>query len=198
MADTARKLEKHGRPEELRFRTTEWWPGPFSGVVSGASTIGGGFLALVVFLVSSPPAIRTGYERGLLFALMALCWFVVVPVVQYLLMRRWTRVRPRFAPELSASSSPAFSYLSVRGGQFERNAFAILCSVPFLVAWVLLPSCAALFSSGLSPGTASAVGIAMGLSLYWLRYTVMTLRKPRGTLVEGLEQPGKLKFYEPL
>lgn len=111
-------------------------------------------------------------------------------------MRWLAQVRLRFS--LRGPYPKVFLGWSVRGHRFGRVVFALVCAVPLLVAWVVLPVFAVSLLRAWGPSIASTLGIAMGISLYWLRYSVLALRRRRGTLVEVLEEVGGLRFYEPV
>ena len=129
-----------------------------------------------------------------------LFWIFGMPLIQYLLMRRLSGVRPKL--EIELIGVPVFGILKARGRRFERKDFALICAVPFLTAWVLFPLLASLAYLAVAqlrdPGTLILLfALPMSVSVTFLWYPLLALLKPRGTLVEGLEGGG-VRFYEPV
>jgi hypothetical protein len=174
------------------FQTEEWRPGSLSLLMFVLLFLGGGFFGHLAsrFLFGG----MSGDSRGLLLGtIMAVCWLVALPLCQYLLMR-WAGARPKLGWALLHPN--VFTFLRAVGHRFSQNIFALICAIPFLVAWGLFPAMT-LIVPGTQGSVATLVGLAMGVSLYFLWYSLLAVSKPRGTLVEELEQNGSVRFHEP-
>lgn len=129
------------------------------------------------------------------FATILLTRFIFLPMAQYLLLRFVGGARPKLF--WSALIPNVFGPFRAIGHCLHRKTFALVCAMPFFIAWILFPLVATIIPSGWETG-APLVGTVMGVSLYFLRYSVLSLSKPEGTLVEELVEEGSVRFYEPV
>lgn len=146
-----------------------------------------------------PNSGESGTDWLLVFPIL-LFWIFGLPLTQYLLMRRLSKVRPKLGIELVGS--PIFSTHKSKGYRFKKRDFALICAVPFLTAWILFPLLAILAYLAVAqlkdPGIlVLLVTLPMSVSVTFLWYPLLALLKPRGTLVEELEGGG-VRFYEPV
>lgn len=185
-------------PPKRRFYTQELRPGVWSFVASlllffaGAAS---GIFVVQPLLDPISPTIPGRDNWFLVLIAMLLGWLIVLPLFQYLLLRFVGGVRPKLA--WSALVPNVFTPFRAVGHRFERRTFALVCAVPFFFGWVLFPLLATLIPGGWETA-APLVGAAMGISVYFLRYSVSALSKPEGTLVEELIEEGSVRFYEPV
>lgn len=184
-------------PEES-FHVEELHPGAWSFVASILLFLTGvvsGILATEFLLEPVSPNIPGRDNWQLMLVAMLVAWLIVMPLTQYLLLRFMGGARPKLA--WSALVPNVFAPFRVVGQRLDRNTFALVCAVPFFVGWVLFPLLATFISGGWETA-APLVGAAMGVSVYFLRYSASALSKPEVTLVEELAEEGSVRFYEPV
>lgn len=123
------------------------------------------------------------------YLVLAAAWLVALPLSQWLLLRL---VGAHSYPGSSNFPAP-FGLLRAPGQRLPRWAFSLACTLPALFAFVVLPALAMLLPGGVGAGV--LVGIAWGLSVYQLRYALLALAEPKGTLVEELAgDEGAVRF----
>ena len=123
------------RLSEEKFHTEELRPGAWSFVVSFLLFVAGavsGILANEFLLEPVSPYVSGGNNWQLVLAAMLLGWLLLLPLIQYLLLRFVSGARPRLA--WSALVPNVFSPFRVVGHRFDRRTFALACAVPFFVA----------------------------------------------------------------
>jgi hypothetical protein len=169
----------------------EWRPGGLAVAALVVLVAGGGIFG---YFVAGHSVGADGYAASGLGvgASMGVCWLVLLPLSQYFVMRR-VGARPK--PSWGLFYPNVFGFLRAVGHPFSRASFAFVCTLPFLMAWVIFPVLASL--SGTWESVAVLVGLAMGVSLYFLWYAALALSKPRGTIVEELDEQGSVRFHEP-
>ena len=190
--------ERERLPQEGRFHTEELRPGVLSFLAVALCAIVGAIAGiLAIQSLTGTTSSQTPGMNNWLFVLttMLLTWLLVLPLAQYLLLRFVGGARPGLA--WAAFVPHVFGYVRAVGHLFERRTFALVCAVPFFVGWILFPLLATLIPGGWETG-APLVGGAMGVSVYFLRYSTLALSKPEGTLVEELAEEGSVKFHEPV
>ena len=179
-----------GRHQEQRSEAQEWRPGGTYLLALFALISMGAFVGAV--LLGDPRGAEVSGNATLLlvYLMLAAAWLVVLPFSQWLLLRL---VGAR--PCLGSSNFPApFGLLRAPGQRLPRWAFSLACALPALFAFVVLPALAVLLPGGAGAGV--LVGIAWGVAIYQLRYALLVLSKPKGTLVEELAgEEGAVKFH---
>ena len=173
-----------------RFETEKWRPGGAHFLALSALIPMGAFVGAV--LIGGPRRAEAYGNAALIWAilLLAAAWLLALPLSQWLLLGR-VGARPR----LDSSNFPApFGLLRAPGQRLPRWAFSLACALPALFAFVVLPALAVLLPGGAGAGV--LVGIAWGVAIYQLRYALLVLSKPKGTLVEELAgEEGAVKFH---
>lgn len=173
-----------------RSETEEWRPGGAHLLALFVLILGGAFVGDV--LLGDPRRDATSENAALLLAylVLAAAWLVALPLSQWLLLRRVGA-----SSRLGSSNFPApFGLLRAPGQRLPRWAFSLACALPAPFAFVVLPALAVLLPGGVGAGV--LVGIAGGLSVYQLRYALLALSMPQGTLVEELEgEEGAVRFH---
>ena len=198
---TGREDGREGVREEFPsawFHIEELHPGAWSFVASILLFLTGvvsGILATEFLLEPVSANIPGSDNWQLMLAAMLVGWLIVMPLTQYLLLRFVGGARPKLA--WSALVPNVFTPFRAVGYRFDRRTFALVCAVPFFVGWVLFPSLATFIPGGWETA-APLVGAAMGVSVYFLRYSASALSKPEGTLVEELAEEGSVRFHEPV
>lgn len=180
-----------GRPPECS-KAQEWRPGSAHLLALSALILTGGLLGAA--LIGGPQRAEAYGNAALIRAILVLAaaWLLGLPLSQWLLVSR-AGARPR----LDSSNFPApFGLLRAPGQRLPRWAFSLACALPAPFAFVVLPALAGQLPGGAGAGV--LVGIAWGVAVYQLRYALLVLSKPRGTLVEELAgEEGDLKFHLP-
>lgn len=182
-------MDQTGQPPE-HSEPQEWRPGGTHLLALFVLILTGAFVGTV--LLGEPRRAETSGNAALLSAslVLAAAWLVALPLSQWLLLRR-VGARPR----LECSNFPApFGMLRAPGQRLPRWAFSLACVLPALFAFVVLPALVVLLPGGSGAGV--LVVIAGGLSVYQLRYALLAVAKPRGTLAEELAgDEGAVRFH---
>lgn len=178
-------------------RAEEWRPG-VAGLVGLLVLIPAGAFAGAWLLGDARGDGTMGAGRTLaVFLVLAGAWLVALPLSQYLLLRR-AGARPR--PGYPSFYPTPFVLLRAPGQPLPRGYFAAACALPALFAFVVLPVLAALLpgESLRGAGAGVLVGVAVGMSLYYLRYSLLALSRPSGTLVEEIAgEEGAVRLRRP-
>ena len=189
--------EQERFPQEESFHTKELRPGVLSFFAVVLCAIVGAIAGILAVqsLTGTTSSQTPGMNNWLLvLTTMLLTWLLVLPLAQYLLLRFVGGACPGLA--WAAFVPNVFHPFRVVGHCFDRKTFALVCAMPFCVGWILFPLLATLIPGGWEAG-APLVGGAMGVSMYFLRYSALALSKHKGTLVEELAEEGSVRFYEP-
>lgn len=180
-----------GRHPE-RSEAQEWRPGSAHLLALSVLILTGGLLGAA--LIGGHQRAEAYGSAALIRAVLVLAaaWLLALPLSQWLLLGR-IGARPR----LDSSNFPApFGLLRAPGQRLPRWAFSLACALPALFAFVVLPALAVLLPGGAGAGV--LVGIAWGVAIYQLRYAILVLSKPKGTLVEELAgEQGDIRFHLP-
>lgn len=135
----------------------------------------------------APASVSAAYG-GVLFS----AWLLVMPALQYVLIRRFSGLTPRLS--WAALYPHVFGPWYAPGARLYNRPFALLCAIPALcVALVLLPVGVVAYRAGVQMFPEIALLVGGALSLYFLRYSVWALSKPRRVRVEVLEEPGMVR-----
>lgn len=181
-----------GRHQEQRSEAQEWRPGGTYLLALFALISVGAFVGAV--LLGDPRRAEVSGNATLLsvYLMLAAAWLVALPFSQWLLLRL-VGVRPY----LGSSNFPApFGLLRAPGQRLPRWAFSLACALPALFAFVVLPALAVLLPPG-GVGAGVLIGMAGGVSVYQLRYVLLVLSRPKGTLVEELAgEEGAVRFHQ--
>jgi hypothetical protein len=127
----------------------------------------------------------------------ALIFFVLVvlPCVQYVLIRKVAKASPT-PNSFNDPQMSAFGYWRTIGHKLPRITFALICGVPAMAVWLLLPLYLLFVPRPMWGFSLVALTIAIGVFSKELWYSALVLSKPEGTFVED-PSGGGVRFYYP-
>lgn len=171
-------------------RAGEWRPGVYSVVAL--------YGCFAVLLISASIGINVYglyYGSVRLGFVFVLAWIFLIPLAQYLLLRR-TDARPRLGFAWSVYP-PAIQRSQGRGALDMSPAVRSGLRGPAILVLGGFPLVAVLSPEDFGAGVGSLILLAATFAVYWLQYSLLALRQPPGTLVQETERDGVVRLYLP-
>ena len=176
-------------PEEL-FRVEEWSPPKGTGTASWAAIVAGSSLGP---FISGFSGLSLDVEFSLLVLFMV-CAFAALSLQILILRRGGASTRIQW---FDSNILRVFGPIEIEVSKVEREHFAAAGMVPTALFLLLLVGSLAVVPEEASGFVLTTLlGAALGGSIKELAYSVLALKRPRGTLVEELEG-GAVRFYKP-